>query len=91
MTNVPYFLLYYDNDEDRATVCQFDDRAAAYDALREGTIAKEPEDELVLFITDSEATLRRTHPRYFYTEIEMVEQAAERILSKYRDADLVAD
>ena len=80
---MPYFLLYYDNDEDRATVRRFDDREAAYDALKEGTIGKPPEDELVLFITDSEETLRRTHPRYFYTEIEMAEQAAQRILSKY--------
>lgn len=88
---MPYFLLYYDNDEDRATVRQFDDRDEAYAALTEGTIDKPSEDELVLFITDSEETLRRTHPRYFYTEIEMAEQAAERILSKYRDADLVSD
>ena len=80
---MPYFLLYYDNDEDRATVRRFDDRVAVYDALKEGTISKPPEDELVLFITDSEATLRRTHPRYFYSEIEMAQQAAERILSRY--------
>lgn len=80
---MPSFLLYYDNDEDRATVRRFDERAAAYDALKEGTIGKPPEDELVLFITDSENTLRRTHPRYFYTEIEMARQAAERVLSRY--------
>ena len=80
---MPYFLLHYDNDEDRATVRQFDDRTEAYAELTSGTIAKEPEDELVLFITDSEATLRRTHPRYFYTEVEMARQAAERILSRY--------
>lgn len=80
---MPYFLLYYDNDEDRATVRRFDEREAAYDALKQGTIAKPPEDELVLFITDSEETLRRTHPRYFYSEIEMAQEAANRILSKY--------
>jgi hypothetical protein len=78
-----YFLLYYDNDEDHATVSRFDERDEAYAELKRGTISKPPEDELVLFITDSEETLRRTHPRYFYTEIEMAEQAAERILKKY--------
>lgn len=88
---MPYFLLYYDNNEDQATVRRFTDRDEAYAELTSGTIRKPPEDELVLFITDSEETLRRTHPRYFYTEIEMAEQAAERILSKYRDANLVAD
>ena len=82
---MPYFLLHYDNDEDRATVRRFDDRTEAHDALLEGTLTKEPEDELVLFVTDSEETLRRTHPRCFYTEIEMAEQAAERILNRYRD------
>ena len=80
---MPYFLLHYDNSEDRATVRSFEDRAEAYSELTSGTIAKEPEDELVLFITDSEETLRRTHPRYFYTEVEMAKQAAERILSRY--------
>ena len=80
---MPYFLLYYDNDEDRATVRRFDERKAAYDALKEGTIGKPPEDELVLFITDSENTLRRTHPRYFYTEVEMAEQMRDRILGRY--------
>ncbi len=88
---MPYFLLHYDNNEDRATVRKFDDRAAAYGSLREGTIAKDPEDELVLFITDSEATLRRTHPRYFYTEIEMAEQAAQRILSRYDEPVILRD
>ena len=88
---MPYFLLHYDNDEDRATVREFVDRAEAYKSLREGTIAKEPEDELVLFITDSEETLRRTHPRYFYTEIEMAEQAAERILSRYNASPVQSD
>ena len=78
-----YFLLYYDNDEDRATVRRLEEREEAYEALKDGTIGKPPEDELVLFITDSEETLRRTHPRYFYSEIEMAQQAAERILSKY--------
>ena len=80
---MPYFLLYYDNDEDLATVRRFDVREEAYTELTNGTIGKPPEDELVLFITDSEATLRRTHPRYFYSEIEMAQQAAERILSRY--------
>ena len=80
---MPYFLLYYYNNEDRATVRRFDEREAAYGALKDGTIAKPPEDELVLFITDSEETLRRTHPRYFYSEIEMAQEAAKRILSKY--------
>ena len=80
-----YFLLYSDNDEDRATVQRFDARDEAYDALTEGTVVKPPEDELVLFITDSEETLRRTHPRYFYSEIEMARQAAERILSRYEE------
>lgn len=88
---MPYFLLYYDNDEDRATVRRFDDRLEAYAALKEGTIAKPPEDELVLFITDSEATLRRTHPRYFYSEIEMARQAAERILSRYEEPVIQSD
>lgn len=80
---MPYFLLCYDNDEDLATVRRFDERNEAYAELTSGTISKPPEDELVLFITDSEETLRRTHPRYFYSEIEMAQQAAERILSKY--------
>ena len=88
---MPYFLLYYDNDEDRATVQRFDERAAAYEALKEGTIGKPPEDELVLFITDSEETLRRTHPRYFYTEIEMAEQAAKRILNRHARGVALAD
>ncbi len=79
---MPYFLLSYDNDEDRADVREFHDRAAAYEALRVGTIDKPPEDELVLFITDSEATLRHTHPRYFYSEVEMAQQATTRILER---------
>ena len=86
-----YFLLYYDNDEDLATVRPFDEREEAYEALKEGTIGKPPEDELVLFITDSEATLRRMHPRYFYTEIEMAEQAAQRILSRYDEPVILSD
>lgn len=88
---MPYFLLDYDNDNDRAAVRRFDERAEAYEALKEGTIGKPLEDELVLFITDSEATLRRTHPRYFYTEIEMAEQAAERILSRYNALPALSD
>ncbi|MDE2745464.1 MAG: hypothetical protein OXI41_05705 [Chloroflexota bacterium] len=80
---MPYFLLYYKNDEDLATVRRFDERDEAYAELTSGTIGKPPEDELVLFITDSEETLRRTHPRYFYSEIEMAQQAAERILSRF--------
>ena len=88
---MPYFLLYYDNDNDRATVRPFEEREEAYEALKEGTIGKPPEDELVLFITDSEATLRRTHPRYFYTEIEMAEQAAQRILSRYDEPVILSD
>ncbi len=88
---MPYFLLYYDNANDRATVRPFDEREEAYKALKEGTVGKPPEDELVLFITDSEATLRRTHPRYFYTEIEMAEQAAQRILSRYDEPVILSD
>ena len=65
-----------------ATVRRFDEREAAYDALKEGTIGKPPEDELVLFITDSEETLRRTHPRYFYSEAEMGQQASDRLLQR---------
>lgn len=86
-----YFLLYYDNHEDRATVQRFEERDEAYAALTNGTIAKPAEDELVLFITDSEETLRRTHPRYFYSEIEMAQQAAERILSRYESPILQVD
>ena len=78
-----YFLLYYDNDEDLATVRRFDDREEAYAELTSGTIGKPPQDELVLFITDSEETLRRTHPRYFDTEIEMARDAARRIMNRY--------
>lgn len=81
---MPYYLLHYDNDQDRATVRSFDERDEAYEALKRGTIVKEPEDELILFITDSEATLRRTHPRYFYTEQEMGERAIERFLAQRR-------
>lgn len=80
---MPYFLLKYDNHEDRATVRRFDDREEAYAELTNGTISKLPDEELVLFITDSEETLRRTHPRYFYSEVQMAQQAADRILSRY--------
>ena len=88
---MPYFLLYYDNDEDSATVLQFDERVEAYDALKEGTIGKPPEDELVLFITDSEATLRRTHPRYFYAKTEIDKQKAAGIMQKFKTPVAQAD
>ena len=82
---MPYFLLYYDNDQDQATVRRFDELAEARDALLEGALDKPPEDELVLFITESEEMLRRTHPRYFYDEIEMATQARDRILKRFED------
>ncbi len=77
-----YFLLHYDNEGDVATVRRFEERDAAVKALHSGTLAKLPKDELVLFITDSEETLRRTHPRYFYSEAEMARHASDRILQR---------
>ena len=48
-------------------------RDAAMDALREMELAKADHEEVVLFGADSVDALHRTHPRYFYTGEEIME------------------
>ena len=57
------------------TLREFDesDRGAAFEALNQAEHDKQESDEVVLFLTESEETLRRTHSRYFYSAPQIAE------------------
>ena len=75
-----YFLLTYEPDVDRATVTRYEVETEAFAALERETLDKRATDEVVLFVAESEETLRRTHSRYFYDAAEMVDSTLEAIL-----------
>lgn len=62
-----YFLMEYDRLAARAHVIRFGDRDTALAALRQRESSREPHVEVVLFIADSLAQLKKTHSRYFST------------------------
>ena len=57
------------------TLREFDEseQDKAFEALNEAERNKPDSDEVVLFLTESEAMLRRTHSRYFYSAPEIAE------------------
>lgn len=63
------------------TLREFDEaeQSKAFDALNEAERNKPEADEVVLFLTESEETLRRTHPRYFYSASEIAEMLSENL------------
>lgn len=63
-----HFVVVYDRSRAiTLEVSEHDDRSVAYNALteRESEYRYQQNIEVVLLISDSEATLRRTHGRYF--------------------------
>lgn len=60
---------------------EFDEsqRAQAFAALNEAEREKPESDEVVLFLTESEDMLRRTHARYFYSAAEIAEQLSKNL------------
>ena len=60
---------------------EFDEseRDAAFEALNQAERDKPDSDEVVLFLTESEAMLRRTHSRYFYSAPEIAEMLSENL------------
>ena len=58
------------------TLREFDQsqESEAFEALNEAEHGKTESEEVVLFLTESEEMLRRTHSRYFYTASEIAEQ-----------------
>ncbi len=63
------------------TLRQFDEseRGAAFEALNQAEHDKPDSDEVVLFLTESEEMLRRTHSRYFYSAPEIAEMLRENL------------
>ncbi len=57
------------------TLREFDEseREQAFAALNEAEHEKSSSEEAVLFLTESEEMLRRTHSRYFYSAPEIAE------------------
>ena len=70
-----YFVLTYDREADHANVEPFADVEEAFLVLKRLTIGKDPKREVVLFVSDSEEALRKTHSRYFLGEREMIDNA----------------
>lgn len=63
-----WILLHCDHDTDEVTLTEFDreDSDAAIAALNKAEREKRPQDEVVLFLSEGEEALRRSHSRYFY-------------------------
>ncbi len=57
------------------TLREFDEsqQSKAFEALNAAEHGKSESDEVVLFLTESEEMLRRTHSRYFYSAPEIAE------------------
>ncbi|MCY4619487.1 MAG: hypothetical protein OXD50_13225 [Chloroflexi bacterium] len=51
----------------------------AFEALNEAERDKPEAEEVVLFLTESEEMLRRTHSRYFYSAPEIAEMLRENL------------
>ena len=71
-----WILLHCDHDTDEVTLTEFDreDSDAAIAALNAAERGKRPQDEVVLFFSKGEESLRRTHSRYFYDARGIAEQ-----------------
>jgi len=74
-----YCLLKYNRDTDRVDVTPYAEDASAFEALRAETLKKLASEEVVLFLSDSEESLRKTHPRYFMSVSEMVDATLDAI------------
>lgn len=63
------------------TLREFDEseQGEAFQALNEAESDKPDSDEVVLFLTESEEMLRRTHSRYFYSAPEIAEMLRENL------------
>ena len=63
------------------TLREFDqsEESKAFEALNEAERDKLESDEVVLFLTESEEMLRRTHSRYFYSAPEIAEMLRENL------------
>ena len=51
----------------------------AFEALNQAERGKSESDEVVLFLTESEDMLRRTHSRYFYSAPEIAEMLSNNL------------
>ena len=63
------------------TLREFDEsqQSEAFEALNEAERGKPESDEVVLFLTESEEMLRRTHSRYFYSPPEIAEMLGKNL------------
>jgi len=60
-----YFLMRFDRETLTPSLTAYDDRQEALAALREAERDGEPHIEIVLFMAESEESLRVTHSSYF--------------------------
>ncbi len=58
------------------------DSDGAFAAYLDATLAKSDQQEVVLFRAESLDALRRSHPRYFFTRKEIIENLRESLSSR---------
>ena len=58
------------------------DSESAFEAYGTATVSKASYEEVVLFCADSVDSLRKSHPRYFFTRKEMIESLRESLTSR---------
>ncbi len=76
-----WILLLCDHANGGVMLREFDEseQGKAFEALNEAESGKSESDEVVLFLTESEEMLRRTHSRYFYSAPEIAEMLGKNL------------
>ena len=72
-----YYLVLHDRRQGTSSWEEFEHQPLALQALREKEAAKEPHEEVVLFMADSLDELKRTHGRFFMGVRELFEQLGD--------------
>ena len=80
------FLVHYNRKTAKVTVERHDDSDEAIQAFNRGERALGPDEEVVLLFADSEATIRKTHPRFFMSTREYLQQAVREVVDERRSA-----
>lgn len=74
-----WFLIKYDRKSGAVTTRSFEDSGTAMRARIALERSATPDEEVVVLSSDSEATLRRTHARYFETAAQILHAAASEV------------
>lgn len=71
------FLVVYDRETGAVDVRRFPDAADAMAARMEYEAHRRPVEEVVVLSSDSEASLRKTHSRYFNTVADILRSSSD--------------